>query len=242
MKGVIFLILWMLPLSLSGLAEPAADYLREGAQHMAQREYEEAVESLEKARDQNPNAPEIHNILGVAYLNIEDLEKAQASFEKAIQIKPGYAEAYFNLGVTYAQHRQDPLSAKEYFEKAFVLDPGYAPAYHALALVYLTGTNDPRRAAELFEKTIALEPDMAQAYFGLGMAYLMQGKGEQTLKPISELRRLNNETYAVALESLLRGDGVFMNKVAPSENAGAQAGSPVPPAATEGSGAPDKNV
>jgi tetratricopeptide (TPR) repeat protein len=214
---VIALLLLCLFIPLNVLPLHAAldtnEYLQSGMEHMKDGDYEKAAYAFEKALELQPDVAEIHNALGVAYLNSpEGVDKAQAEFEKAIALKPEYGEAYFNLGLSYSQHRQDLLSSKEYFEKTIQFQPGFAPAYHALGLVRLMGENKPEEAIELFKKAIAINPDMAEAQFALGLAYAMQGKAQEVLGPITALRALRNEPLAASLESIIRGDGMFLGR------------------------------
>lgn len=192
--------------------------LEAGSLHMQEGDYPKAIEDFQRAAAIDPHMAGIQNALGVAYLNLPDgVDKAQVCFEKAIELKPDFAEAYFNLGITYAQYRQDQLSAKEYFEKTIQYDPHFATAYHALGLVYLMEKNDAAQAQPFFEKAVELDPNLAQAYFSLGLSYAMQGKTSEVLGPISRLRALRNEQFAVSLESLVRGDGVFLTKLRPRD-------------------------
>jgi tetratricopeptide (TPR) repeat protein len=222
---LLFLLQWG-PTSLYADLD-AKEYMQSGVQHMQDKEYEKAVYAFQKAIELSPDMPEIHNILGVTYLSMPDsTDKAQLELEKAIQLKPDYAEAYFNLGILYANSREDPLTAKEYFEKTLQYDPRVAGAYHALGLIALMQENNQEKAVELFQKSISLDPNLAQAYFGLGLTYTMMGKPQEVLGPITKLRELRQEQFAASLESMIRGDGVFLGGLDPGSNTNAEQPAP----------------
>ena len=48
----------------------------------------------------NPNDSETYNNLGLAYFEIDSLEKSVESFEAAVFINPRFDEAYNNLGIS----------------------------------------------------------------------------------------------------------------------------------------------
>lgn len=186
--------------------------LQAGIRHMADREYDAAVTDFQKAAQKNESDPEILHQLGVALIHTGELEKAQTTLEKAIALKPDYAEAYFNIGLIYANYRQDPLGAKEYFEETLRLDPDFAEAYHALGLVKMMAESKPEEAATLFSQSVRLDPNLAQAHFGLGMAYILMGKPQEVPPIVKILKELGQPMYASSLESLIRGDAVFLGE------------------------------
>ena len=63
-----------------------------------QRRLEEAVASLQRAIQLQPNFAGAHNNLGAALADQGRLEEAAASYQRAIQLQPDYAEAHSNLG------------------------------------------------------------------------------------------------------------------------------------------------
>lgn len=59
----------------------------------------------------------LHNLQGVAYAGINDMQSAAASFKKALRVDARYAPALANLGTLYALYG-DEGRAKDYFSKA----------------------------------------------------------------------------------------------------------------------------
>lgn len=60
--------------------------------------YEEAIESLHKAKDYNDAQKEIYNVLGFCYFKLKEHHKAIEAFERAIEIDPGSGIDYANIG------------------------------------------------------------------------------------------------------------------------------------------------
>ncbi len=81
-----------------------------------------AISLLEEALTYLPNDFETFHLLGVAYGQKGDSEKAIYYFKKEIELAPKNATAYFNLGIAY-QHIGDEANAKLNFDKAKELDP-----------------------------------------------------------------------------------------------------------------------
>jgi superkiller protein 3 len=81
-----------------------------------------AISLLEEALSYLPNDFQTYHLLGVAYGQKGDTQKAIYFFQKEIDMAPKNASAYFNLGIAYRQAGNEQL-ANENFEKARTLDP-----------------------------------------------------------------------------------------------------------------------
>ncbi len=81
-----------------------------------------AISLLEEALTYVPNDFQTYHLLGVAYGQKGDTQKAIAYFQKEIELAPKNATAYFNLGIAYRQAGNE-AAANENFEKAKALDP-----------------------------------------------------------------------------------------------------------------------
>jgi tetratricopeptide (TPR) repeat protein len=81
-----------------------------------------AITLLEEALTYLPNDFETFHLLGVAYGQSGDTQKAIYFFKKEIEQVPKNATAYYNLGIAYHQIG-DTTNAKINFDKAKSLDP-----------------------------------------------------------------------------------------------------------------------
>ncbi|MDH6533444.1 tetratricopeptide repeat protein [Parabacteroides sp. 52] len=62
---------------------------------------EEAIQYLQTAINDEPNNPQLYDVLGSIYESLKDVEKAEATFKKALEIDPQYVDALSNLGRLY---------------------------------------------------------------------------------------------------------------------------------------------
>lgn len=81
-----------------------------------------AITLLEEAVVLLPNDFSTYHLLGVAYGQKGETQKAITYFKKEIELSPKNATAYFNLGIAY-QHIGDEANAKINFEKAKEIEP-----------------------------------------------------------------------------------------------------------------------
>ncbi|MEO6132103.1 MAG: tetratricopeptide repeat protein [Saprospiraceae bacterium] len=81
-----------------------------------------AISLLEEAVTYLPDDFQTYHLLGVAYGQKGETQKAITYFLKEIELAPKNAAAYFNLGIAY-QHAGDEANARLNFDKARELDP-----------------------------------------------------------------------------------------------------------------------
>jgi tetratricopeptide (TPR) repeat protein len=82
----------------------------------------DAVKILEAQRQQDPTQPEVYNLLGMAYDQLEDSHKAVAMFEEFARLAPNRPEALNNLGASYLRLGDAP-KAEQAFRHALALRP-----------------------------------------------------------------------------------------------------------------------
>ena len=69
----------------------------------ALKETKDAVNCYQKAIEINPNLPEVHNNLGLAFRDLNDFQNAENCYKKSVEIKPNHAPAYHNLAQLYKE-------------------------------------------------------------------------------------------------------------------------------------------
>lgn len=136
--------------------------------------YSAAVAELEQAIQDGAahyDAGELYAILGKAYEELNQLDKAVAACRKALDLKPDYAPAWNNLGIAYL-YQGKLQEAERCHYRALDLQPDYAVAYVSLGAVYTTA-NEPHKAVDVLLKAIALNPRIAVAHSNLALAYAL---------------------------------------------------------------------
>jgi tetratricopeptide (TPR) repeat protein len=138
-------------------------------------EYPKAIESFQKATQEDPADQEAIQLLGLSnYLAgrpadaIPLLEKVQGWFPRA------NVDASYILGVCYIQTKDYP-EARKAFARMFDVPPDSAAAYLFTARILLRQEFDPI-AEEYAQKAIALDPRLPLAHFFLGELHIFKSK------------------------------------------------------------------
>lgn len=123
----------------------------------------DAISSLNKAKTINKNDPEVHILLGDAYLMQNNGGESVSSYERAAGMDPKNAKANFKVAKVYERSNNREM-VKEYLVKAVTIDPEYAPAWKELAEVYYI-EKQPEKAVEASDKYMALTEKKEEAKF-----------------------------------------------------------------------------
>ncbi|HSD65017.1 MAG TPA: tetratricopeptide repeat protein [Ignavibacteriaceae bacterium] len=143
--------------------------------YIQQKNWDKALDALQKEVDKNPKNAEAFYYLGVVYGEKGQYDKVIDSFDKSLaasneyksQIddsKKYYWAQLFNSGVSYFQRgsnlaQTNPDSSKLAFDKS----------------------------ANMFEYATRLEPDSADTYKNLSFVYMATGDNEKAIQPLQKL-------------------------------------------------------
>jgi tetratricopeptide (TPR) repeat protein len=95
-------------------------------------DYPEAIRELKKSLAVNPDYPDIHNYLGIAYGNSGMVDDSIEEFETALKINPYYLKARLNLALAlYDQGRY--TEAESHIERVLDVQPANQLAKNLLA-------------------------------------------------------------------------------------------------------------
>ena len=141
------------------------------------KQWDAAIENLEKAKDMDATQGAVWSMLADAYIGkaqstppeaAQWYEKGFGAFQKAIEIAPD-AGLYNNYALALAKNKKID-EAKANLAKAAELDPpGAGKYYYNLgALLVNSGQNDA--ATDTFKKAIDLDPNYADAQYQYGVA------------------------------------------------------------------------
>jgi choline-sulfatase len=130
-------------------------------------EVKKGTESLLKILKRNPaNIPAL-SMLGIAYLNAGQFDKAKACFQEEVRLKPQMDTAHLNLGTAMKKLGQLQGAEKEY-RAALALSPAMAEAASSLAQV-LQMQGRTEEARKVVESALASGAQGADLYFELGV-------------------------------------------------------------------------
>jgi tetratricopeptide (TPR) repeat protein len=132
------------------------NYRKEGIDLLQDYEYQNAIESFDKALEANPLDKILYFYRGYSYLRLEQYDKAVADLEKATILDQTNADAFSSLAAAY-------LELKEYEDvirtatKAIILNPKDAASYFNRGIAY-NFTHKYDKAYRDFNEVVNLEP------------------------------------------------------------------------------------
>jgi tetratricopeptide (TPR) repeat protein len=114
-------------------ASPEAQELWKHAEQLkSEGRREEALETLARLREREPQNPAVPNRMGVILVELGRRSEAEDHFCSAVGCDPHYAPAITNVGnIRYEEGRYQEAVAK--YNEALAVDPSYANAHNNLA-------------------------------------------------------------------------------------------------------------
>lgn len=131
---------------------------------IANKLYEDAFFSLNKAEKLNPDISQIYFAKSRLYLKQSKLKKAKISLREGLKIEPKNHNAIFQLGNIHLME-EDYLKAIKLFEDAYKIKPEFWQAINNKALAYFE-QDKINLSIDFFEKAISLEEN-AEPLLGL---------------------------------------------------------------------------
>ena len=148
-------------------------YSNKGVEELELRNYQSAINNLEKSTKIFPDLTFAWSNLGVAYKFDGQFDKAENAYKKAIDLDKNYLSALKNLYALYyetnQQEKADKLSSrvKKYARKN--------PYFMAKTAEVLFEQKDFKGAIDFYKKAIGKKKEEGDFYFGLAKSYYMQG-------------------------------------------------------------------
>ncbi len=129
---------------------------------MQQSRFTDGIELAERALKAGPQA-RVHNMLGQAFIRMQEPAKALAAFDRALAADPGHADGHGNRANVLADlDRFD--EALQGFDRALALRPD-APVDWCNRAAALQDLDRFEEALASCERAIALQPDLAMAHY-----------------------------------------------------------------------------
>jgi Tfp pilus assembly protein PilF len=156
-----------------------------GLNAMEQKQWPQAIDSLEKASALDAKQTAIWANLADSYLSDAatkkgadrdaETQKGMDAYSKAIELKPDDASIHNNYGRALANAGKYTEAMAEMTKAAELDPPGAGKYYYNLgAILVNTGQSDAAVAA--FQKSIAADPNYADSYFQYGVSLMSQAK------------------------------------------------------------------
>jgi tetratricopeptide (TPR) repeat protein len=131
----------------------APSYHNLGRSLLRQGKYEEALQSFLRAVDLVPENAVYWDLVGNAYLELNQLDDAQKVLEKAIELDPAWSLSHYDLGVVYSRMKGRENDAMKLFKQAISLEPEGALPYYSISCLYAL-QNKRKPALDYLRKAI----------------------------------------------------------------------------------------
>ncbi|MEP6769101.1 MAG: protein kinase [Acidobacteriota bacterium] len=130
---------------------------------------EKAASAVSRARQLNPDLPEVNTTLGELDSRTGKPKEAIAAFERTLAVRPNDFDALLGLARAYDLTGDSAMAEKTY-RRAIALQPSLWMGYSKLGGFFFA-RGEYAQAAEMFFKVTQLLPDNARAFANLGAAY-----------------------------------------------------------------------
>jgi tetratricopeptide (TPR) repeat protein len=160
---------------------------------------QEGLKHLEKAVSLYPKYLDAQVMLGTAYMDAKQWDKAEAALRKALEINPQAANADLALGTLYLQQKKYAEAEKALKDGLAVEDRSYQ-GHLTLARLYWNealASKDEAQSRPMLEQSykevnqaLALKPDLADAHLLRGNLLLRVHRAEDALAEFQEYLRL----------------------------------------------------
>jgi len=144
-----------------------------GRSHIEHKEPEKAINDLEAALKLDPKLPMLHHLMGIAYEQTGNFDRAQASFEEAINQNQNFLLAKLALA-DLMLNRHNPDATLKYTDD--ILKVQNVAEAHLYAGNAWGQKNDLNKATAEFQKFIELAPNSPKGYVRLAYTAMLQKK------------------------------------------------------------------
>jgi Flp pilus assembly protein TadD len=132
----------------------------------------------------------VHNTLGNALLDKNQINEAISEYQEAVRLAPGYAEARLHLGVALGMKGQLDEAISQ-FQEVIRLEPDDVDARYDLGTaLYNKGQMD--EAIRQYQEVIRLKPDDVEAHDKLGVALAAKGRFDEAIENYRQAIQINS--------------------------------------------------
>lgn len=188
-----------------GAQSAASELARRGMDALARERYYEAVESFQRALEENPNFLEATLGLAESYFWLEEHDRAQHFVDRAARLARNDPHV-LNLAGRVAIGRGDLAAAEAYFRRVQELEPYNVEAVIGRAELALARGQSVEAVASL-ERALQLNPGQRRALLSLVLVYEHLGQDEVARRYLDlalSVHRDRPEVHVLAAQYYLR--------------------------------------
>ncbi|MFH1227014.1 MAG: tetratricopeptide repeat protein [Planctomycetota bacterium] len=176
-------------------AREAKTQIREQAKGILDRAsvtkaFEEKIRIARDALKTDETFGDAWQVIGYAYKDNKEYDKAVEAFTKAIETTPTLAYAYYERGMITAYIYNKLEEAMPDFEKVLELDPKSHIGWSAKGSLE-NARKKYDKAMESYNKAIELSPDHSPVYNSRGIIYVKKGELDRAIADFTEAIRLD---------------------------------------------------
>jgi putative PEP-CTERM system TPR-repeat lipoprotein len=165
---------------------------------LAENRPEQALAILTQVEGKLPNNPGVHNLKGMAYAGMNDLNRARQSYERALSLKPDLTSAALRLASLDLRENK-PDQARARYEAILRRDKGNVPALVGLAELAAAQNREKDYLARL-EEAVKADPAALVPRAMLADYHIGKKQPQQALAHAREAAQRNpNRPEALAL-------------------------------------------
>jgi tetratricopeptide (TPR) repeat protein len=123
-------------------------HMQKGVELLRNQKFAAALSELELARRAQPSSPEIEDLLGITYTQLDQLPAADAHYRRAIVLNPELPGPHKNLGFNQLNEKRYAEAELE-LRRALSLDSSDQFTHYYLAIVYLATSQDALAVEQL---------------------------------------------------------------------------------------------
>jgi len=181
--------LWALERAIELDRKPSARrYFSEGQIHLEGQEWDGATRAFLKAMELDPDWPHVHQFLGIALRERQELEMAKKEFLRAIESHPT-SWSYINLGHVYRDQEEYALALSCY-ERAIEIEPRNSNA-HAWAGKMYRELDMLEEAILAMKTAIRLDPTTEWYHLDLARLYRDLGRFDDAMAQYQQVLTVN---------------------------------------------------
>jgi tetratricopeptide (TPR) repeat protein len=141
------------------------------------------------------NSPALHLLLGKAYLNRGDDDKALVELEQAAQADAKLPLVHYNIGIVYKRKR-DLDKAREEFLKDVAVEPDVAYNYDELGTMSMAQDQNAE-ARRYFEQALRRNSQIGTSWFGLAKIDKAEKRYADALKALDSAGAIDPKSASV---------------------------------------------
>jgi len=181
----------------------AREEFSNGRTALARKDYQQAIIHLEKAISGYSSFFDAQLLLGTAFMDLREWNKAEKALLRAVEIKPDNATAIIALGEVYWRQKRN-TEAEQTLLDGLKLDDKSWHGHFTLGRLYWD-MGEVMKAGGPIGKTLQLKPDLAEAHLLAGNILLRVNQRERALVEYREYLRLAPKgEFVVPVQELVR--------------------------------------